>query len=270
MHSTIAPSHATVDPAAETFAAFAPHYDLFSREYRHDRWLTTLARLAREHGLPGRDVLDVACGTGKSLAPLVARGFRVVGCDISPEMLAVACEHHPQVEFHEADMRDLPDIGRFSWITCINDAINYMLGDDDLRRTLRSMAARLVPDGLVTFDLTSAAAHHEIYTQTSARADGDSYMCWRGLGCDSGVGAIGHAELAIFTRAGESWDRTDSCHLQRLWTTTDVEQAAAWAGLDVTAIYGQRPGCIVEPELDDRHTKVVYLLRRRRLDDSAQ
>jgi SAM-dependent methyltransferase len=40
----------------------------------------------------GRAVLDVGCGAGALAAELVARGARVVGVDVSPEMLALARE----------------------------------------------------------------------------------------------------------------------------------------------------------------------------------
>ena len=39
---------------------------------------------------PGERVLDVACGTGKSFMPFLARGWDVTACDLSPAMLARA------------------------------------------------------------------------------------------------------------------------------------------------------------------------------------
>jgi len=35
-------------------------------------------------------VLDVGCGTGKSLLPLVRRGYHRAGCDLSADMLSRA------------------------------------------------------------------------------------------------------------------------------------------------------------------------------------
>ena len=42
-------------------------------------WTATLERLAVRHGLAGRRLLDVGCGTGKSFLPFLARGY-----DVSP------------------------------------------------------------------------------------------------------------------------------------------------------------------------------------------
>jgi ubiquinone/menaquinone biosynthesis C-methylase UbiE len=59
-------------------------------------------------GLPVGTAVDAACGTGRHAAYLASLGHTVVGVDTSPEMLAVAREKLPAVEFHQADLHDLP------------------------------------------------------------------------------------------------------------------------------------------------------------------
>jgi SAM-dependent methyltransferase len=38
----------------------------------------------------GKTVLDLGCGSGENVVPLLARGARVLGIDISPELIAIA------------------------------------------------------------------------------------------------------------------------------------------------------------------------------------
>jgi ubiquinone/menaquinone biosynthesis C-methylase UbiE len=38
----------------------------------------------------GKTVVDLGCGTGENLIPLVERGARVIGMDISPDLIAIA------------------------------------------------------------------------------------------------------------------------------------------------------------------------------------
>src|SRR5215472_2664546 len=38
----------------------------------------------------GKTVLDLGCGHGENIVPLVVRGARVIGIDISPELVAIA------------------------------------------------------------------------------------------------------------------------------------------------------------------------------------
>src|SRR6202158_6594694 len=64
-------------------AQLASLYDVFA----FDDDVPLYLELARAQG---RKVLEVACGSGRVLVPLVRAGFDVVGVDISPHMLALA------------------------------------------------------------------------------------------------------------------------------------------------------------------------------------
>lgn len=67
---------------------------------------------------PGR-ALDAACGTGRVTALLASLGHDVVATDLSPEMLAVAREKLPDVEFRIGNLLDLPfDDASFDLVTC--------------------------------------------------------------------------------------------------------------------------------------------------------
>jgi SAM-dependent methyltransferase len=55
-----------------------------------------------------RPVLDLPCGTGILGGFLAARGFRVVGADISPPMLAVARDRAPGIGLVRADLEAPP------------------------------------------------------------------------------------------------------------------------------------------------------------------
>src|ERR671937_3292070 len=79
-------------PALEAYERLAPVYDLLTAGYDHPTWLGELELLARAHGLSGRRLLDLACGTGKSFLPMLARGYSVSACDISPAMVEIARE----------------------------------------------------------------------------------------------------------------------------------------------------------------------------------
>lgn len=246
------------------YATLAPFYDAFTEHHPHDVWLERLEALAREHGLTGRRVLDVGCGTGKSLIPLIRRGYRGAGCDLSAEMLEHAARTLPDLPLHRADMRALPaSLGIFDWITCLDDALNYLLGDDDLARALTSMASLLRPGGLLTFDLNSLRAHREGFAATWVVEQPDLFLCWQGRGCDDGPGEPGSADIAIFEEVAGSWRRHASRHDQRWWSEDDVRRACAPAGLDLVAVHGQLPGARLQPDADEAaHTKLLYTARR--------
>ena len=113
---------------ADPYDRLAPAYDVLSAGYDHERWLTELLALLSEHGLRGRRVLDVGCGTGKSVVPLLRRGFAVTGVDRSAGMLEVArARLGDDVELVRADMRELPCLGAFDLVACLDDGVNHLL-----------------------------------------------------------------------------------------------------------------------------------------------
>src|SRR3712207_3877476 len=127
----------TTIPAAEnalgTYETFAPFYDSFTREYPYDEWLGDLEGWALRCGLRGRRLLDVACGTGNSFMPMLARGYEVTACDLSPSMAARAkAKAGDRAQVTVADMRALPWRSSFDLVTCVDDSLNYLLSATDL------------------------------------------------------------------------------------------------------------------------------------------
>ena len=96
-------------------------------------------------------LLDVACGTGLHLAEL-RRWYRCEGIDVDPNQLEIARERLPDVEVHEADMRDF-DLGRrFDAVTCMFSSIGYVRGTDELRQAIATMARHLEPGGVLVVE----------------------------------------------------------------------------------------------------------------------
>src|SRR3954453_9117831 len=121
------------DPAVAAYELLAPFYDLYTHDYAHEDLLGEIEAIALEHGLGGRRLLDVGCGTGKSFLPMLARGYEVTACDISPAMVERALRKVAgRARVVVADMRALPRLGQFDLITCLDDAVNYLLDEGEL------------------------------------------------------------------------------------------------------------------------------------------
>jgi SAM-dependent methyltransferase len=254
------------DRALTAYDGLAPHYDAFTEDYAYEAWLSALERLAFAHGLAGKHLLDVGCGTGKSFMPMLARGYEVVGCDLSPAMVEEArAKAGGAAEVLVADMRVLPQLGAFDLVTCIDDAVNYLTSTAELRAAFEGFARNLRPGGLAIFDANTLATFRHGYSQTFALDSGGSFFCVRGGG-DPAMPPGGQARVTIEVfspEPGDLWRRTRSHHLHRHHPRASVERAAAAAGLAVAAVYGQSPGVRISPEPDEElHSKTVYVLRR--------
>jgi SAM-dependent methyltransferase len=250
-------------PAQVSFDAFAPHYDRFTAHHRYDAWIATLEALMLRHGWRPGAVLDVACGTGKSAAPWLARGLAVTGCDVSEGMLRRARGRlGPGVELLCHDMRALPQLGSFALVACLDDAVNYLADAGELGEALRGMAANLAPDGLALFDTNTLATYRSFYAAATVVDDDERVLIWHGR--ESAAFAAGEhavATLDAFTRApAGDWARERSEHRQRHFAPDTVSACVRGAGLRLVAAHGLHLDGRLDEQLDEAvHTKAIWL-----------
>jgi SAM-dependent methyltransferase len=260
-------SAAPDEHARTTYDAFAPHYDAFTAHHDYEAWTTTLEGLARECGLRGRRLLDVACGTGKSFLPYLARGYDVCACDISPAMLEVAAgKAGERARLEVCDMRDLPTLGAFDFVCCIDDAVNYVLSDDELSSTFAGFARNLAPGGIVLFDVNSVATYRTFFASTSVVIGEDRVLVWDGHASESfSAGDLGEATLeALHRQPDGAWRRERSVHHQRHHPHAVVERTLRRAGLQLIAVRGMLlDGTMTEGFDELANSKAVYVARAR-------
>lgn len=266
MNATTAGSRG--DWALNTYQAMAPVYDDFTAHYDYEGWLTDLLKILEGNGLMGRRLLDVACGTGKSFMPMLPRGWEVTGCDLSPAMLALAGEKAgDSVELSVADMRELPRLGEFDLVWALDDAINYLLGPEELEAALRGMRDNLVDTGLLLFDVNELLVYRTFYAETSVLEQGGRRFVWRGLApADVAAGSICESRLEV-TDIGEESESVaqgeTAVHRQRHFPEAEVLAALERAGLECLDVYGHGlDGIPVQPLDTEHHTKAIYIARR--------
>lgn len=254
------------DSALGAYQAMAPVYDDFTAHHDYEGWLTDLLAILERHGLTGRRLLDVACGTGRSFLPMLPHGWQVSACDISPAMVALAQEKAGDaVELSVADMRQLPRLGEFDLVWALDDAVNYLLNTDDLVDALRGMRANLASTGLLLFDVNELIAYRTFYAETFVVEQGGRRLVWQGLGsAEAPPGSLCEARLEA-QGGGDDEQIEESLHRQRHFPETDVLAAFERAGLECVGIYGHGLDGIPRQPLDPSiHTKAIYIARRGR------
>ncbi len=249
-----------VAPALEAYESLAAVYDDFNYRNDYETWIgaTLLPRLL-DYGLeaPGL-ALDIACGTGRAFPPLLKRGWEICGCDLSPAMVTIAREHFgDQVRLSVADMRHLPALGSFDLVLVMNDAVNHLLTDGDLRQTLAGVAANLSPTGLLVFDCNTRALFRELFGAAQRRTveRGDRQWIWQGLGESDQSPATFRAQI--------SGDSIDSPTItERHFSQQEVKAAIEAAGLKCRGVLGQREvdgrATLSEQPDDERDGKFIY------------
>lgn len=252
------------DHARRAYDVFAPHYDAFTAHHDYDGWTATLERLAQAAGLRGRRLLDVACGTGKSFLPFLARGYDVTACDVSERMLALAAaKAGDRARLERHDMRRLPVLGSYDLVTCLDDALNYLHSSAELEATLAGIARNLAPAGVAVFDANALSMYRGFFAALSVLPAEDRVLVWRGdTSPQAPPGVLARATVeALVRRDDGSWSSETHAHLQRHHPEPVVRAAAGAAGLRIAARHGMTPdGAIHDGFGEAEHSKVLYVL----------
>ncbi len=249
--------------AAESYDELAPFYDAFTSHHDYEAWTLHLEAAALDAGLAGRRMLDIACGTGKSFLPFLERGYEVTGCDVSAEMLAEAARKAPEVRLERCDMRDLPVLGRFDLVTCLDDSLNYLLSAEEVEAALRGLAANLAPGGVCVFDLNTLSAYRTTFAGDAAVEDGGAYLFWHGETSDDvAAGSTAQATIEIFEPTPDRlYRRRRSRHVQRHYPPEAVLDLLEAAGLRCLAVYRQLiDGSLERSGAEESTHKSVYVV----------
>lgn len=156
-------------------AGAVEHYEdavLYDHEYKRRRddvmWYRGLARqVASEQRSAARPlrVLELGCGSGRLLVPLLRDGCQVVGVDRSAAMLARCAERiarrarvsRERGQLVRADFRALPladgAAERFPLIVCPFNGFMHLYTRRDVEQCLAEVRRLLAPDGLFAFDV---------------------------------------------------------------------------------------------------------------------
>jgi SAM-dependent methyltransferase len=125
-------------------------------------WPRRLAReepfLLREFGrAPERSLVDVGCGAGEHARRFASLGFRTVGVDRSPAMIADArrIPAPENLEFVEGDLTSLSSAvrDRFGAALCVGNTLPHLLAAEDLERALCEIRSSLLPGGVLVLQV---------------------------------------------------------------------------------------------------------------------
>lgn len=149
--STRPPSDIVVDLYERHALAFDADRGRTSME---QGWLDRMLGLLRAKPT----VLDIGCGMGEPIARYVLQsGFRVVGIDSSPSLIALCQARYPAAEWRVGDMRQL-DLGRrFEGLIAWDSFFHLEAADQ--RAMFPRFAAHALPGAPLLF--TSGPAHGE-------------------------------------------------------------------------------------------------------------
>lgn len=219
------------------YDAIAHVYDRLNAELDYGAWADFVEASFARH-LPARPslVLDLACGTGSMTHALAARGYDMIGVDLSPEMLSTAYTRAGEVMplFLCQDMRSFELYGTVGATVCCLDSINYLTGEGDLAQCFATVHNYLDPDGLFLFDVNTPYKFAHTYADQAYILEDE--IAGRAVYCGWQNSYDAETNLCQFyltlfeEQANGSYRRAEETQTERCYTHDAILEALANTG----------------------------------------
>ena len=224
-----------------SYGPLAGCYDELTYDVDYPRWADYIEKhFARRH-IPGRTVLDLACGTGSLTRELARRGYEMIGVDQSPEMLAQAAEKNRGVSpvepiFLCQSMEKLDLYGTIDARVCCLDSVNYVTDPRKLERAFARVRLFLMPGGLFLFDVNTPEKLEGLDGQVFLDETEDTYCVWRAEWSRRGRTCTYFMDL--FQREDTGlWRREEELHRERAYSVSELTAMLERAGFSDIRAY---------------------------------
>jgi len=134
------------------YKELARFYDLIYQWKDYEKESNRIKELIEKYKKsPGKQLLDVGCGTGKHIEYFRDK-YSCVGVDLNEEILIVARENIKKATFKQADMVTMNLNSKFDVITCLFSAIGYVKTYLNLEKTIQNFVSHLEKDGIIIIE----------------------------------------------------------------------------------------------------------------------
>lgn len=134
------------------YTRLAPYYDRMYKQIDYEGNSQKLHDIIQKYKKSkGIRWLDVACGTGTHIMHLIDK-YDAMGFDLSDEMLTIAREKCPDIEFVQGNMTELNLGLKFDVITCLFGSIGYLTQEEELEKAIHAFSKHTDPGGVVIIE----------------------------------------------------------------------------------------------------------------------
>lgn len=247
----------------DKYTDFASVYDILMEHIPYDEWTDYIDSIMKDYGIDKGLVLELGCGTGAMTRRMAARGYDMIGIDMSEEMLSLARQRSEGKEdgilYLCQDMREFELYGTVAAVFCVCDTINYMLSSEDLSKVFRLVANYLDSGGLFIFDMDTVYLYEEVLgDNTSIMKHESGDFIWENSFYPDEI--INEVNLTLFFKQEHSlYRKHEETHIRRAYSTDTIKCLLDEAGLDMLGAYHELTD--EDPREDSER---IYIIARER------
>lgn len=230
----------------DAYTSFAAVYDRFMDETPYDTWCENIVRELCAHDIKDGLVLELGCGTGSMTQRLAAKGYDMIGVDLSDEMLGVAAEKREasgnDILYLNQDMRAFELYGTVRAVVSVCDSINYLLDEEDVVSCFKLVNNYLDFGGIFMFDFNTKYKYEMIGEATIAENRENCSFIWENFYDEKSC--VNEYELTIFVRNDEVSEngqelflRFSEEHFQRGYTLEEMKEVLKISELEFVTAY---------------------------------
>ena len=218
-------------------------YDQFTYDVDYAAWADYIEKHFQKRPLPGRTVLDLACGTGSLTRELALRGYELIGVDQSPEMLAEAAEKNRGVSpiepiFLCQPMEKLDLYGTVDACVCCLDSVNYVTRPQKLQKAFERVHLFLIPGGLFLFDVNTPEKLAGLDGQVFLDETEDAYCVWRAEFSRRSHICSYFMDIFRLDETTGQWERGEELHQERAYGLEELAAMLERAGFRDVKTFG--------------------------------
>lgn len=199
----------------ESYTILAKYYDKLMKDFSYSAYLDFIKGYVKGEGV------DLACGTGKMTIALAKQGCKIIGVDLSQDMLNEARDNARKsgknIVFINEDLKKFTAPHKVDFITCVCDGFNYIENLD----VINHIANYLKVGGYLVFDISSEYKLKSVLGNNTFCEDiKDVTYIWSNKLIDNHV----DMQVAFFEQEkGDMYKRIDETHRQYIHNIDEIK-----------------------------------------------
>ena len=221
------------------YGKLAEVYDLMMRDVDYEGWVEYVLTIWKKLNFRPERVLDLGCGTGNAAIPLSKRGFKVIGVDLSKDMLKVAKKKSKGlgIKYLQADMSKLKLGSSFDAVVCLYDSLNYLLQESKVQSAFWGVYKILNPGGIFIFDVYTIKKLSQRWEKNKKCIDfGNLHVCCRDSFDKQMLINTLYLDLFLKNQNGK-YERFNEVHKERGYSLSDLRSWLEKVGFKFKGMY---------------------------------